>query len=277
MSQLSVPGRGQLEPFGARHPAGAAHAPWVACGIAAFIAVAAVAGPASALTTRTWIGAGAGGAGTVFGTAANWSPAGAPSSTDSCVMTVSNGATVTIDANATVGALNMSLSGNNNLFRLDGRASTLTVLGSLAAEVPSGNNNTSLELSVGTGVGSAGSMIVNGTASLGTASTRAVVLRGVTGSASQFVFRGQVTFGAGAQTSTAAFPGSYVFDAASAQTVTFSNGNALDLSSVVIGSVNAPTVTFTGAGAAAQINASATTANLTIAPNAALEDRKSVV
>ncbi len=44
--------------------------------------------------TKTWIGAGSGGAGTDFNAATNWSPNGTPTSSDSCVMMPTNGATV---------------------------------------------------------------------------------------------------------------------------------------------------------------------------------------
>src|SRR5262245_42437548 len=73
---------------------------WLSASIAV-LAVLPLATPASALNTKTWIGAGAGGAGTVFNTGSNWNPAGVPSAADSCVVALTSNTTITLDNDIT--------------------------------------------------------------------------------------------------------------------------------------------------------------------------------
>src|SRR5439155_5621411 len=123
-----------------------------------------------------------------------------------------NGATVTLSADATIGALRSRVSGSNNVFRLDINNKTLTLFRTIDGDVTSGNGATHVEYQVGNGVGSAGTLDVGGDANLAPTSTGMTVLQGVTGSNSQIIFRGNVTLGANARTNTALFPGKYVVD-----------------------------------------------------------------
>jgi hypothetical protein len=85
-------------------------------------------------TDRTWTGAGAGGSGTVFNTAANWSPAGTPGSADNLTINLTTGAsvTITLSGSITVGSLtifqNRSYYGSAiaDNFNLNGNALTVT-------------------------------------------------------------------------------------------------------------------------------------------------------
>lgn len=89
---------------------------------------------AMAQTTRTWVGAGNGGAGTDFNTAANWSPSGVPASSDICQFTAGtpgNPTNITFSADITVAQINVTqaISGNNSFWQLSiasGRTVTVT-------------------------------------------------------------------------------------------------------------------------------------------------------
>ena len=84
-------------------------------------------------TDRTWTGAGAGGSGTVFNTASNWSPAGTPGSADNLTINLTTGAsvTITLSGSITVGSLtifqNRSYYGSAvaDNFNLNGNALTV--------------------------------------------------------------------------------------------------------------------------------------------------------
>jgi hypothetical protein len=87
---------------------------------------------------RTWTGAGAGGSGTVFNTASNWSPSGTPGSADNLTINITSGAsvTITLSGSTTVGSLTIyqsriyySASVADN-FNLNGN--TLTINGNLS-------------------------------------------------------------------------------------------------------------------------------------------------
>src|SRR5205085_440718 len=117
---------------------------------------------------KNWIGAGVSGGtgGTDFNAAANWSPSGTPTAADSCVMTVTSAATVTLSADATIGALRSRESGANNVFRLDINNKTLTLFRTIDGDVTSGNGATHVEYQVGSGVGSVGTLDIGGDANL---------------------------------------------------------------------------------------------------------------
>ena len=226
------------------------------------------AGTLSAQTLKTWTGQGAGGAGTDFNTGTNWSPVGAPSATDSCVMTLTSAATITVSADISVYALWCDItSGTAQIFRLDASTKTLTVLNDLTGSA-SGDPNTHMEFSVGGG-SSGGKIQVNGNTSLGTTGSSPTLTRG-TGTNSQFVFRGNVTYGPASLTSGSSFPTTYVFDATGSQTFTVNSASSVLLSSVKIGDVNTPTVLLAGSSNAT-LSSSAAAANLTISPNCQLD------
>lgn len=231
-------------------------------------ALALIQGPSPfAQNLKTWIGQGTGGAGTVFNTGTNWSPAGTPTTTDSCVMILTSGATITVSGNISVYALHCEItSATPQVFRLDAVDKSLTVLNDLFGTA-SGDPATHMEFSVGAGT-PGGKIQVNGPALLGTTGTSPTITRG-TGTNSQFVFLGDVTFGASSLTSGSSFPSFYIFDGAGAQTFTV-NSASVALSSVTIGSTNSPTVTLAGSSNAS-LSSSAATANLTIGTNSTLD------
>jgi len=245
---------------------------WFAWPLAVIVALVLIFGmEAMALTTRTWVGAGSGGTDTVFNTSTNWSPAGTPTSGDSCVMTLTADATITLSANITVGALNCAVSGNNNNFRLDVTDKTLTVLNTLYGEATSGNSNTKMQFSVGTASGSTGAIIVHGDVFLGTGGDRKTYLRGVTGSNSRFEFKGNVTFGDHGVTSDDNFPRKYVFSGTN-QTLTASKKSDAGFSNVEIGDgTNPTTVTLAGTSHAFLRSNTNPGANLTIKSNSTLD------
>src|ERR1041385_156509 len=75
--------------------------------LSAALLILASAPASAALTVKNWVGAGSGGSGTDFNTPANWNPATAPTSADSCVMAISANAnaTITLSSDITIGAL----------------------------------------------------------------------------------------------------------------------------------------------------------------------------
>lgn len=220
---------------------------------------------------KTWVGAGAGGSGTIFNDGTNWSPAGTPTSGDSCVMTLTAGAIITLSADITIGALRCAVSGVNNVFRLDVTNKTLMVVNTLYGEATSGDASTQMQFSVGTAIGSTGAIVVNGNVFLGTGGAQATFLRGIIGSNSRFEFKGNVTFGAKGFTSGVNFPGKYVFSGTN-QTLTANTGSSAGFSNVEIGDgTNPTTVTLAGTSNAFLTSNTNPGANLTIKSNSTLD------
>jgi len=201
-------------------------------------------------TARTWNGSGVtGGTGsTDFNNVANWNPStGILGAADDLTMTLTNGAIITLSADITVNSLTCSVSGNNNVFRLDAATHILTINGTCTANVTSGNVNTQMQLNVG----NAGGFIIGGAANFGTnGSGRATFpLLANGGTTGQFTFKGDVTFGADAGTSLGNNPAKVIFDAAGTQTITDNAGANIILlgtTSTEIGSSNNPTVVVAG-------------------------------
>ncbi|MBU1297534.1 MAG: hypothetical protein KKB77_00050, partial [Bacteroidetes bacterium] len=245
---------------------------WFAWPLAVIVALVLIFGmEAMALTTRTWVGAGSGGNGTVFNTSTNWSPADTPTSGDSCVMTLTADATITLSADITVGALRCAVSRGKNIFTLDVTDKTLTVLNTLYGKATSGSANTKLQFSVGKASGSTGAIIVHGNVFLGTGGNQKTFLQGVTGSNSRFEFKGNVTFGDEGVTSDDNFPGKYVFSGTN-QTLTANKKNSAGFSNVEIGDgTNPTTVTLAGTSHAFLRSNTNPGANLTIKSNSTLD------
>jgi hypothetical protein len=196
--------------------------------------------------SRTWVGAGAGGAGTDFNTATNWNPNGVPQPCDNLTMTLTSGATITLSADATINNLTTSVSGNGNVFRLDVGTRSLTINGTASANVTSGNTNTQMQINVGN---SPGQIIYNGDATFAAAVSTTFPILGVGNTTGQVIFRGNVTFNAGAGTSSGNTPAKIIFDAPGTQTITDNAGTAIILlgnTSTEIGSTNSPTVVVAG-------------------------------
>jgi hypothetical protein len=197
-------------------------------------------------SVKTWVGAGNGGAGTDFNTASNWSPSGTPTSCNDALMPLTSGAIVALSADATVRNITTTISGANNVFRLDVGTHILTVNGTAFANVPSGNGSTQMQINVGN---SPGQIICSGDATFAASAGTTFGILGIGNTTGQVVFRGNVTFNTGTGTSSGNMPATVIFDAANTQTITDSAGTNIILlgnTSTQIGGTNSPTVVVTG-------------------------------
>ena len=193
---------------------------------------------------RTWVGIGAGGSGTNFNTASNWSPSGVPGSSDNLTLTLTSNATITLSANTTINNLTYTVSNNNIVVTLDVGTYTLTVNGVSSIQALSGNNNTTAE--IGASGTNAGIIDFVGDVNFGTnvvSSGAGPVLIG--NSNSKIIFRGNLTLGRQAATySTSYVPDLVVFDGTGSQTLTWNcNKWAFYFNSITVGSSNNPTLT----------------------------------
>jgi hypothetical protein len=193
----------------------------------------------SALTTKTWTGS----TNNNFNTGTNWSPSGVPTSSDSCVISVSASTSIILSASISIGALNMVVSGNNNSLILDVVSHLLNIEGNLHMKAISGNTNTFVRLDCGS---SSGGVTIGRNAFIDDSGTRnAWVIADVT-SPGLLTFKGNVTLGALAQTSPTIEP-NITLDGSSVQTVTTNNTSFFLAEDLKIGNTNNPSVILTGA------------------------------
>lgn len=215
---------------------------------------------------KTWIGAGAGGAGTDFNTGSNWSPAGVPVSTDNVVIAITSDATITLSANASINNLTFTVNGNNDNARLFVGANTLTVNGNAIIDALAGNGSTDIEIGVNGGT-DAGVIVFGGNVSLGPTNspTGGAGFRG--NANSRMVFRGNLTLGVGAYTIGGVIPGTIEFNGTGTQLLTYDNTSwVASFNNVVIGNSNNPTVQIAGTAAVDPI-----TGNLTVNGSSVLD------
>lgn len=193
---------------------------------------------------KNWIGAGAGGAGTDFNTAGNWSPSGVPAAVDDAIMDITSDATVTFSSASTaIGSLTVNVNGNGDNFILNVAANTLTVNGATSLSNTGGNGTTTLHLQVGNG----GTVNYMGNATFTAANGSVYGIYGPAGTSGVINASGNVSFAsAGAITDAANLPGSFRMDGTGAQTLTCSNGVVTILPPTLIGNVNTPVVTVAG-------------------------------
>jgi hypothetical protein len=205
-------------------------------------------GNTTTLNLKNWIGAGTvgGTGGTNFNAAANWSPAGVPSSTDNLIISLTSAATIVLSANATVNSIDFRTTFNNSGAILDVSTFTLQTLGNYSINMFTGaNSNSQIEQRIGNG----GSLIIGGGASIGTGPVTSgfVDIRGssLTSTTGTIVFRGNLTFGDGyGQLDNTSFIGDVYFDAVSSQNITIAPSFACGFKSnrVILGLTNTPTV-----------------------------------
>jgi len=199
-------------------------------------------------SVKTWIGAGAGGAGTDFNAAANWSPATAPSACDDIVITTTTAAAILVTANVTVNSI--ALTNNTNAavtLSLDAQANTLTTNGSFSANLgATGSSSTTTRVRIGNG----GSIVINGNANLGNTGSSAgfVIVDGSGGvtSTGTMTFKGNVSFGDAYGTGSSSI-GTFFFDGTGTQSISTGPTFLIGFPGhVQIGNANSPTVTLAG-------------------------------
>jgi hypothetical protein len=218
---------------------------------------------------------------TDFNNATHWSSSNtsvvgtsAPSACDNIVINVNAVVVIGVSANTTVNSLSITSS-----------AAAMVNL-NLAANVTATINTTTTLTNNQTGanylilsVNNGSSWIFNGdftAAGSATGTTYTVPFCGYTtvlaATTGTYTFKGNATFGAQCTHYTTYLTNGVVFDGSSAQTITWSNANAWQLSGsasggVTVGSSNTANVTFAGAGAGAVTSGN----NLTIGANSTLD------
>jgi type IX secretion system substrate protein/fibronectin type III domain protein len=256
-----------------------------------------VSGTEKTLNANYWWGAGSyyylvngSGSGTApFSTNGNWSLGHPPTSSEEAIFTIIDFYNLTtipacsIGSSQTIGALTVNYTsyrstsnGYSNVFRMSINTSgvSLTVNGPTNCTNTLFNGSANGQLQFLTDNTNA-AFVFKGNAAFGTSGGGSVFLFGNLTSSSytgtKFEFDGNLTMGTTGYTSGANFPVSYVFDGATGSTQTVSiNNNSVGLSNVVIGNSNSPYVLMTGPNSA-YLNATATSANLTINNNATLD------
>lgn len=199
---------------------------------------------------RTWVGIGAGGAGTVFNTSTNWSPAGVPTSADALTINITAGATATISLNAsiTVGSINMTVSGDRNgILRANGFL--LTVNGTAnfnAVNYVNFTNYSYCEVDAGN---APGGFVFNGNTQIHTTGSGDTYIGGATSSEGTMTFNANLTIGAWAYTNPGDEP-IWSFNGAGAQTVTFSSNYHVKPSRINFGVTNSPVISVVAVPAA---------------------------
>lgn len=190
---------------------------------------------------KTWIGAGAGGSGTDFNTASNWSPSGVPGPAHNVVIAITSDATITLSANASINNLTFTVSGNNDNAKLSVGANTLTVNGTALIDILSGNSNTDIQIGVNGGT-AAGVIDFRGNVSFGP-TNRGDGMGWMGNANSKIIFRGNLTLGQRAFVHVSNTPGTFEFDGSGSQTITWNNTSYYcEFTNVVIGNTNSPTV-----------------------------------
>lgn len=215
---------------------------------------------------RTWIGVGAGGAGTDFNASANWSPAGAPGAADDLTINMNANGTITLSSSVTINTISFNVTGSNVVGVLDVGTSMLTINSTSGFSATSGNTNTRGILHMGT---NPAGVTFNGDATFNSAGTALFKFRAAVTNPGSCIFMANLTTGANAFTEPGDEP-QFIFNKAGAQSWTFnSTTNYIVPESIIVGTTNTPTVSFTGAGTNFLLNVY--NGNLTVRANATLD------
>lgn len=194
------------------------------------------------LSVKNWIGKGAGGTGTNFNDAANWSPAGVPVSCDSIRMILTSAATITLSANTSIGAFVYSVSGLVTC-ELDVQTYVLTINGSSTYDANGSGTWAQINVrSSGAGVINNGNCIFHNTG------TGITYLYAATSNPGTFQLNANLTVGTGGRTAPAVEP-KLIFDGPVAQSWILNNNITYFLGEdVIFGLTNSPVITMGGGG-----------------------------
>lgn len=200
---------------------------------------------------RSWVGIGAGGAGTNFNTAANWSPAAIPGVADDLTINMTSSGTILVSASITVNSITMTVSGNGVVGVLDAQTFTLTMNATSAFNSTAGNINTRGILHVGA---VPGTIRFNGPVNFNLAGTRLFKFRSSVATPGQFLFMDNVTTGANCLTEPGDEP-QFNFNKAGAQSWTFNSTTQYIVpESIIVGLGNISQTSFIGAGTGGLLN-----------------------
>lgn len=194
----------------------------------------------NAQTLRTWTGS----VNNDFNNSGNWSPTGALSTNDSCVINITSTKTITMSSSVTILAIDINVSGTNVVGTFSTGSSVLTLNNTGRFDVLSGNNNTTLRVDVN---GSGSGIVFGGEAIIGNSSVKNVLFESNTSNPGYLKFMSDVIIGAYGRTSPATEP-DIIFDKNGTQTL-YENGAVTYFlgESLTFGQTNTPTVYISGA------------------------------
>lgn len=189
--------------------------------------------------TRTWTGAGAGGIGTDFNDAANWSPVGSPTSDDDIVIALTSTATIQLSQSSEIKSLEFKspTAGQVAILDLDGYDLTVEAQTSIegnAGTARIGENSPS----------GAGRMFFKGDFTITSSNTGTGALIG--NESSKAVFYKNVNINLDQATNWNTQNSNVVFDAPGNQTITWNGNQNINFRNVTIGDENNPNLGLAG-------------------------------
>lgn len=188
--------------------------------------------------TKSWIGVGAGGSGTDFNNATNWSPAGVPGSSDDVVINFTSTATIQLSATVVIKSLVLKSLTAGQTGVLDISGFTLTINETALVE---GNPG---KVRFGENGAGSGMMYFGGDFTI-TSSNEGVA--GLIGNAtSQAVFLANVNVNISQNEVVTGLNSNVLLDAPGSQTITWNANQNINFRNVAIGSANNPTVILAG-------------------------------
>ncbi len=199
---------------------------------------------------RTWSGIGAGGTGTDFNAAANWTGTGPLLATDDLIlaMTVSGGGDVFLSANVTVNSINMSMNSGVGLSyaNLNAAGFILTVQGPAFFEGTQFIDASNWDFCGLHAASSGGGFILKGTSDFNSAGIGDVYFKADVSNPGFVQFEGDITIGAFCYTTPTDEP-DFIWDGTGAQLVTVNSiGSYIMGENMTFGVSNTPSVTLTG-------------------------------
>lgn len=210
----------------------------------AVVALAFLALPTFAVN-RSWTGA----IDNDFNNVGNWTGGGALSAVDNFTVLVGASTTVTLSGDITINNLtftaNSSAGAGIVLARLDVQSHTLTINGTAAFNPVRYTSNTERdEVQVDAGTGA---FIFHGAATFQTTGGGDTFIEADAANQGSMTFMSLLTLGDWAYTSPGVEP-DFIYDATGAQSIVYNSNNFVVPASMIFGSTNSPTVTYSGAG-----------------------------
>ena len=192
---------------------------------------------------RTWTGA----VNNDFNTVGNWTGGGALAAADNFTITLAASTTITLSANITVNNLTMDVNSGAGIVlgKLDVLNRRLTINGTFSCnpvQYFNASNRDEVQIDAGSGT-----IIFNGTATFQTTGGGDTKIEADAASQGTMWFMSTFTMGAWAYTVPGIEP-DFIYDATFAQSVVYNSNNFVVPASMVFGSTNSPTVTYSGTG-----------------------------
>ncbi|MEO0471922.1 MAG: hypothetical protein AAF206_20010, partial [Bacteroidota bacterium] len=201
--------------------------------------------PTSLIAQRNWIGAGAGGTGTDFNDASNWTGSGALSSSDDLIVNLTSPDTLDLSGNVTVNSLQFTIT-TGSTYQYGGLnvgSHTLTINNQANFIATNWTNPVGDVVQLDAG---SGQFIFRGDVSFNSGQNGDLHFIADINNPGDMVFGGDVVFGEWVYTTPADEP-DFIFDGAGTQNVTVNSTTSYIMGeSVLIGQSNTPTVNIAG-------------------------------